>query len=71
MNLVDFDSKSRNLVVSNQLWLYFMISVPLTAVTLACWRYRMQTYRKSYLIGEKQPLEDGKKDGSSVNIEMV
>ncbi|KAI4678740.1 uncharacterized protein J4E84_008558 [Alternaria hordeiaustralica] len=35
MNLVDFDSESRNLVLSKQLWLYFVISVPLTALTLA------------------------------------
>ncbi|KAI4688375.1 hypothetical protein J4E81_007971 [Alternaria sp. BMP 2799] len=28
MNLVDFDSESRNLVLSKQLWLYFVISVP-------------------------------------------
>ncbi|KAF3034335.1 hypothetical protein E8E12_005961 [Didymella heteroderae] len=41
MNLVDFDSASRNLVLSNQLWLYFAVSIPLTALTLACWKWRM------------------------------
>jgi len=45
MNLVDFDSESRNLVLSKQLWLYFVISVPLTALTLACWKWRMRMYR--------------------------
>jgi hypothetical protein len=59
MNLLDFNSDSRNLVVSNQLWLYFVISVPLTVVTLACWRFSMWRYRQSYLKGEeKQEIGD-------------
>jgi hypothetical protein len=58
MNLVDFESKSRNLVVSDQFWLYFVISVPLTAVTLVCWRYIMQRYRKSYMTDDKEKAGD-------------
>ncbi|KAI4659142.1 uncharacterized protein J4E78_005566 [Alternaria triticimaculans] len=51
MNLVDFDTESRNLVLSKQLWLYFVISVPLTALTLACWKWRMRLYRDSDMHG--------------------
>lgn len=47
MNLVDFDSDSHNLLVSNQFWLYFVISIPLTVVTLVCWRWKMESYRKA------------------------
>jgi hypothetical protein len=67
MNLVDFDSNSRDLVVSNQFWLYLVISVPLTAATLACWQYTLYKYRKSYLIGIKKQLGNG----STVDIEMA
>lgn len=45
MNLVDFDEETRDLVVSHKLWLYFVISVPLTAATLVCWRYIMRNYQ--------------------------
>lgn len=69
MNLVDFDSESRNLVVSNQFWLYFMISVPLTAVTLACWHCRIQKYRKCYPDDGKEPVEDRGWVESGVDIE--
>ncbi|RMZ72166.1 Mg2+ transporter -like Zinc transport [Pyrenophora seminiperda CCB06] len=71
MNLVDFDEKSRNLIVSHQFWLYFVISVPLTVVTLLCWHYRMQAYRRSYLIGDRETMEDRKQGESSVDVEMV
>jgi hypothetical protein len=71
MNLVDFDPESRNLVVSNQFWLYFTISVPLTAVTLVCWRCRMHAYRKGS-IDDDAPATAGKRDiMSDANIEMV
>jgi hypothetical protein len=53
MNLVAFNADTRNLVVSHQFWLYFMVSVPLTAVTLACWRFSMQRYRNSSLNEEE------------------
>ncbi|KAH7076862.1 hypothetical protein BKA63DRAFT_291670 [Paraphoma chrysanthemicola] len=55
MNLVDFDTESRNIVLSNQVWLYFVISVPLTALTLACWKWRMQLYRQDYMEEEMRP----------------
>jgi hypothetical protein len=71
MNLVDFDSETRNLIVSNQFWLYFMITVPLTAVTLACWRCRMQTYRKGYVIEGTNPTEDTSSVKSNADIDMV
>lgn len=56
MNLVDFDSHSHSLLVSNQFWLYFVISIPLTVVTLVCWRWKMQSYRKA------DPTEDTEND---------
>jgi hypothetical protein len=61
MNLVAFNADTRNLVVSHQFWLYFMVSVPLTAVTLACWRFSMQRYRNSTLDeGDRHAKSDGK-----------
>jgi hypothetical protein len=71
MNLVDFDSETRNLIVSNQFWLYFMVSVPLTAVTLACWQYRMQAYRKGYATGDTNPTEKKTSAKTGVDIEIV
>ncbi|KAF2621211.1 hypothetical protein BU25DRAFT_483274 [Macroventuria anomochaeta] len=71
MNLVDFDSESRNLLVSKQLWLYFVISVPLTVMTLACWRWRMQTYRRSYLEEESSSLQYDKSTDNTSEMEMV
>ncbi|KAH7070305.1 hypothetical protein FB567DRAFT_554807 [Paraphoma chrysanthemicola] len=71
MNLVDFDLDTRNLLVSNQFWLYFLVSIPLTAVTLACWRCRMQTYRKSYTMDETVLKEDARSGKSGENIETV
>jgi cell division protein FtsL len=44
MNLVDFNTESRDLVLSNQFWLYFMVSIPLTALTLAYWKWRIRAY---------------------------
>ena len=71
MNLVDFDSASRNLVLSNQLWLYFAVSIPLTALTLACWKWRMQMYCKGYMIEERRPVTDVKQSKSMSDFEMV
>ncbi|KAJ8117088.1 hypothetical protein OPT61_g1628 [Boeremia exigua] len=71
MNLVDFDSESRNLLVSNQLWLYFIISVPLTVMTLACWRWRMQSYRRGYLEEESSSVKDEKSKDDSLEMDMV
>jgi hypothetical protein len=70
MNLVDFDSNSRNLLVSNQFWLYFVISVPLTVVTLACWRWRTKSYRDEYQMNETGVVEDSKPLQSASDIEM-
>lgn len=71
MNLVEFDSGSRNLVMSNQFWLYFVISIPLTALTLACWKWRMQMYRKGYKIEDRVPVTNTKPLRSTSDIEMV
>jgi hypothetical protein len=71
MNLVDFDSDTRNLLVSKQLWLYFVISIPLTVMTLACWRWRMQTYRRSYLNDETNTAESAKSMDNTSEMEMV
>jgi hypothetical protein len=71
MNLVEFDSESRNLLVSKQLWLYFVISVPLTVMTLACWRWRMQTYRRGYLEEASKSLEYGKSTDNTSEMDMV
>ncbi|KAF2438505.1 hypothetical protein P171DRAFT_491170 [Karstenula rhodostoma CBS 690.94] len=71
MNLVDFDSQSRNLAVSNQMWLYFVISVPLTAVTLLCWRWRMRIYRQGYGMEDMKSQDDTKSLRSNSDIEMV
>jgi len=72
MNLVDFDSKSRNLVLSKQLWLYFVISVPLTALTLACWKWRMRMYRDGDMNEheERKSRAKGKQLKSNPDIEM-
>lgn len=58
MNLVDFDNDSRNLLVSKQLWLYFVISVPLTLATLVCWRSKMQSYGRKEMEYEKGTQTD-------------
>lgn len=58
MNLVDFDNDSRNLLVSKQLWLYFVISVPLTLATLVCWRSKMQSYGRKEMEYEKSTQTD-------------
>ncbi|KAI4611678.1 hypothetical protein J4E83_007928 [Alternaria metachromatica] len=70
MNLVDFDSESRNLVLSKQLWLYFVISVPLTALTLACWKWRMRMYRDGDMYEEgRSTVKVGPRKSNS-DIEM-
>ncbi|KAH6629840.1 hypothetical protein C7974DRAFT_194269 [Boeremia exigua] len=71
MNLVDFNAESRNLVVSSQFWLYFVISVPLTVVTLACWRCRMQRYRKGYVKEDTEMSDDAVWTDGSVDVEKV
>ena len=70
MNLVDFDTESRNLVLSKQLWLYFVISVPLTALTLACWKWRMRMYRDSDMNEERRSTANLKPMKSNSDIEM-
>ncbi|KAI4710452.1 hypothetical protein J4E89_004907 [Alternaria sp. Ai002NY15] len=70
MNLVDFDSESRNLVLSKQLWLYFVISVPLTALTLACWKWRMWMYRDGDMNEEKRSTVKVKSLKRHSDIEM-
>ena len=70
MNLVDFDSESRNLVLSKQLWLYFVISVPLTALTLACWKWRMRMYRDGDMNEERGSTAGMKRMKSNSDIEM-
>jgi hypothetical protein len=62
MNLVAFNADTRNLVVSHQFWLYFMVSVPLTAVTLGCWRFSMQRYRNSSLNEEESRAKGDGRD---------
>jgi hypothetical protein len=71
MNLVDFDSGSHNILVSNQFWLYFVISVPLTVATLACWRWRMRAYREEYMIGRTRLRTVDRSAKSTSDIEMV
>jgi hypothetical protein len=58
MNLVDFDEGTRNLVVSNQFWLYFVISIPLTALTSACWNWNSSRRR----VGNVIKMEELEKD---------
>ncbi|KAF1849417.1 uncharacterized protein K460DRAFT_90675 [Cucurbitaria berberidis CBS 394.84] len=57
MNLLEFDSESRNLVVSKQLWLYFVIAIPLTALTLVCWKWNMLQHPKSYKHGNLEKMD--------------
>lgn len=45
MNFVDFDSETRDLLVSPKLWVYFVIAIPLTVATLVGWRRIMQSYK--------------------------
>ncbi|OAL48073.1 hypothetical protein IQ07DRAFT_112162 [Pyrenochaeta sp. DS3sAY3a] len=71
MNLVDFDTDTRNLLVSNQFWLYFLVSIPLTAVTLACWRCRMRTYRRGYISSETDSTAQDSSQKNRMDIEMV
>ena len=46
MNLVVFDTQSRNLVISSQFWLFFLISLPLTALTLLFWKWMMWRHQR-------------------------
>jgi hypothetical protein len=70
-NLIAFDTDTRNLLVSNQFWLYFLVSIPLTAVTLACWRCRMQTYRKGYNSSEEDSIGQDSPQKNRTDIEEV
>lgn len=71
MNLLDIDSKFHDLLVSNQFWLYFVISIPLTIATMVCWRWRMQTYRKGYLMENTENEKGTKTMDITSDIEMV
>lgn len=71
MNLVEFDSDSHNLVVSKQFWLYFVISVPLTAATLVCWQCWMHAYRHSHLTEDISRLNGFERTKGSEEFEMV
>ena len=70
MNLVEFDSDSRNLVMSKQFWLYFVISIPLTILTLACWKWRTRMYTGSSKDERRTPKINGSPNDSNVDIEM-
>ncbi|KAH8723313.1 hypothetical protein GQ44DRAFT_804389, partial [Phaeosphaeriaceae sp. PMI808] len=55
MNLFNFDTKSHHLVVSTQFWIYFVIALPLTTVTLIFWKWktwRHQRRRSCRLVGK-------------------
>jgi len=71
MNLVDFDSHSHDLLVSNQFWLYFVISIPLTVATLVCWRWKMHSYRKANPTGDTKNVHCIKTLDLTSDIEMV
>ncbi|CAN9247976.1 unnamed protein product [Alternaria alternata] len=71
MNLVDFDSHSHDLLVSNQFWLYFVISIPLTVATLVCWRWKMHSYRKANPTGDTKNVHCIKTLDLASDIEMV
>ena len=71
MNLVDFDSSSHNLLVSKQLWLYFVIAIPLTAATLMCWRYKLRSYREDYLMEDTKREKRMARLKINSDIEMV
>ncbi|OSS48593.1 hypothetical protein B5807_06931 [Epicoccum nigrum] len=71
MNLVDFDSDSHNIVVSKQFWLYFVISVPLTAATLVCWQCWMHAYRHSHLTEDRSKLNVFQRTKGSEEFEVV
>lgn len=36
-NLIDFDTETRNIIVSHQFWLFFVIALPLTGLTILGW----------------------------------
>jgi len=71
MNLVDFNSESHDLLVSNQFWLYFVISIPLTIATLWCWRWKMQAYRKGCLTEDTKNEKGTKTMDFTSDLEMV
>ncbi|KAI9660943.1 MAG: hypothetical protein M1821_009270 [Bathelium mastoideum] len=48
MNLFEFNTNTRKITVSNEFWLYFVISIPLTALTLGCWKWKMWRHRMKH-----------------------
>ncbi|KAI9686893.1 MAG: hypothetical protein M1822_002646 [Bathelium mastoideum] len=48
MNLFYFNINTRKITVSNEFWLYFVISIPLTALTLGCWKWKMWRHRMKH-----------------------
>ena len=64
MNLIAFDSESHRLLLSQHLWLYFVISVPLTILTLACWKWKMSKRRND------DELDDGHVDSGEKTEEV-
>jgi hypothetical protein len=71
MNLVDFNTESRDLVLSNQFWLYFMVSIPLTALTLAYWKWRIRAYREGYTSEEMKSVLRMEVLKSRPDVDMV
>jgi hypothetical protein len=70
-NLVNFDVESHNLLVSNQFWLYFVISIPLTMATLMFWMWKTQSYKKERLIEDTGHEKGSKLKGFAEDIEIV
>lgn len=46
MNLFIFDTETRQLVVSSQFWLYFILALPLTAITLILGRWQIERQKR-------------------------
>lgn len=62
MNLFNFDDATGNFVISGQFWIFVVLAVPLTLLTLGTWyvftRRRRKQQRKRMLEEENEELDE-------------
>ena len=58
MNFFDFSSEDQSWTISKKLWLYCVITVPLTAVTVFIWAFafRIDAARRQIMLRLKELL---------------
>lgn len=68
MNFFVLDSSTKEVIVSPQLWIYFCVSLPLTAVTMLLWRWntlRNLERKKACALGDEEQVIDDREDSDT------